>query len=227
MTRVVRCPHCLSVVRAQVNERCRCPLCGGYFFVPNSGRAMLGPWPVIPRPCRVRDRARQDRPRRTLSSIPPGNRNSRGGVTRARGGMGCDAILQGSLASRALARPGTRAPGLASTRTGESRREIERGLPQGVPGRGTIGEPSLYPKDPEWEIIDGNPDYQLIVDFPYHRDREIAVGTEDGILAIRSLKEDAPPRYHIEFALPPEVVEESLRWVFNNGSLILRFDKNG
>lgn len=86
-------------------------------------------------------------------------------------------------------------------------------------------EPSSYPKDPEWEIIDGNLDYQLIIDFPYHRDQEIAVETEDGILAIRSLKEDAPPRYHIEFALPPEVVEESLSWVFNNGALILHFDK--
>lgn len=91
--------------------------------------------------------------------------------------------------------------------------------------RGTIGEPSLYPKGPEWEIIDGNRDYQLIIDFPYHRDQEVAVESEDGVLAIRSLKEDAPPRYHIEFALAPEVVEESLRWVFNNGALILHFDK--
>jgi HSP20 family molecular chaperone IbpA len=90
-----------------------------------------------------------------------------------------------------------------------------------------IGEPSLYPKDPEWEIIDGSRDYQLVIDFPYHRDREIAVETEDGVLAIRSLKEDAPSRYHIEFALPSEVVEESLRWIFNNGALILHFDKKG
>ena len=196
MTRVVRCPHCLSVLRAQVNARCRCPSCGGYLLVRNPSRAILGPWPVIPRPCRVRDRARQDRPRKSVSSIP--------------------------RLSRYLSAP-------------------ER-LPQGVPGRGgspegqatwargqagggTIIEPSSYPKDPGWEIIDANSDYQLIIDFPYHRDQEIAVETEDGILAIRSLKEDAPSRYHIEFALPPEVVEESLRCVFNNGALILHFDK--
>ncbi|MCJ7668125.1 MAG: Hsp20/alpha crystallin family protein [Anaerolineae bacterium] len=128
-------------------------------------------------------------------------------------------MLQGlAYSSQALERRNPTIPGLASTGTGESRREFEQG---------TIGEPSLYPKDPEWEIIDGNRDYQLIIDFPYHRDREIAVETEDGVLAIRSLKEDAPSRYHVEFALPPEVVEESLRWIFNNGALILHFDKKG
>ncbi len=88
-------------------------------------------------------------------------------------------------------------------------------------------EPSSYPKEPEWEIIDGNCDYQLIIDFPYHRDKDIVVETEDGILAVRTLKEDAPPRYHIEFALPPEVIEESLRRAFNNGLLVLRLEKKG
>lgn len=137
----------------------------------------------------------------------------------ARSGVGYGPMLQGlAYSSQALERRNPTIPGLASTGTGESRREFEQG---------TIGEPSLYPKDPEWEIIDGNRDYQLIIDFPYHRDREIAVETEDGVLAIRSLKEDAPSRYHVEFALPPEVVEESLRWIFNNGALILHFDKKG
>ncbi len=203
MTRVVRCPHCLSVVRAQVKGRCRCPSCGGYFFVP---------WPAIPRPCRVWDRACQDRPRRALSSIPPGNRKSREEVARVRNGVGYGLVLQRSL---------------ATTRRGKSWSAKESDHPVGKRGyeRGTIGEPSLYPRNPAWEIIDGSPDYQLIIDFPYHRDQEIAVESEGGILAIRSLKEDAPPRYHIEFALPPEVVEESLRRVFNNGALTLYFDK--
>jgi len=200
MTRVVRCPHCLCVVRAQVDERCRCPSCGQYFIVSNPGRSILGS-------------------RRSLSSIPRGNQRSREGVGWARSGVGYGPILQGlAYSSQALERRNPTIPGLASTGTGESRREFEQG---------TIGEPSLYPKDPEWEIIDGNRDYQLIIDFPYHRDREIAVETEDGVLAIRSLKEDAPSRYHVEFALPPEVVEESLRWIFNNGALILHFDKKG
>ena len=162
MTRVVRCPHCLCVVRAQVDERCRCPSCGQYFIVSNPGRSILGS-------------------RRSLSSIPRGNQRSREGVGWARSGVGYGPIFQGlAYSSQALERrnpiipgpwPVTRQDRLASTGTGESRREFEQG---------TIGEPSLYPKDPEWEIIDGSRDYQLIIDFPYHRDREIAVETEDG-----------------------------------------------
>ncbi len=197
MTRAVRCPHCLSVVRAQINERCRCPSCGGYFFVANPSRALLGP-------CR------------NLYSIPRGNQRPRRGMARTRSGVGYGPILQGPGYQDGLGRWNSIISG-AWPATCQGR--------PGVPGRGTIIEPSLYPKEPEWEIIDGNPDYQLIIDFPYHRDQEIAVETEGGILAIRSLKEDAPPRYHIEFALPPEVVEKSLSRVFNNGSLILRFDK--
>ena len=126
--------------------------------------------------------------------------------------MGYGSILKRSLASTGRAEPWS---------ANESDHSVGRREFEGE----AIVEPSSYPKDPEWEIIDGNPDYQLIIDFPYHRDQEIAVESEDGILAIRSLKEDAPPRYHIEFALPPEVVEESLRRLFNNGALILHFDK--
>jgi len=189
MTRVVRCPHCLCVVRAQANERCRCPSCGGYFCLPNPGRTMPSP-------------------RRGLYSIPRGNQRWREGEARARRELRYDAPIQGFARSRSTLE--RRNPAV------ESRRKLERG---------TVGEPSLYPRDPEWEIIDGHRDYQLIIDFPYHRDKDTAVESEDGVLAIRSLKEDAPPRYHLEFALPPEVVEESLRWVFNNGSLILHFDK--
>jgi HSP20 family molecular chaperone IbpA len=129
--------------------------------------------------------------------------------------MGFGSTLQGSARSWRALWP-------TSYQDGLERRNLT--IPRESAG-GMIGEPSLYPKDPEWEIIDDNRDYQLIIDFPYHRDREIAVESEDGVLAIRSLKEDAPPRYHIEFDLPQEVVEESLKWVFNNGALILHFDK--
>ncbi|GEM_PF-4816932 len=211
MTRVVRCPHCLSVVRAQVNKRSRCPSCGGYFFVPNSARATLAPRRSVSSIPRL-PRYLPARPGTTWARGRGGNQRSREEVARVRGEVGYGLILQRSL---------------ASTRRGKawSAKESDHAVGRREYERGTIGEPSLYPKDPKWEIIDGNPDYQLIIDFPYHRDQEIAVETEDGILAIRSLKEDAPPRYQIEFALPPEVVEESLNWVFNNGALILHFDK--
>jgi len=46
-------------------------------------------------------------------------------------------------------------------------------------------------------------------------------------LAVRTLKEGAPTRYNIEFALSPEVIEESLRRAFNNGLLVLHLRGRG